>query len=75
MASTSHVRGHPVRWTGEEWVYIDTGEPIDETRPCVRCGDPPSPEGHDACLRMQPDKTSVCCGHGVVEPLQMEIRK
>jgi hypothetical protein len=38
--------------------------PADE-RPCVQCGQPPTPEGYDACLGHIPGVHSACCGHGV----------
>jgi len=69
MAARSFVRGWPIHWTGEEWLYDDTGEPCDDdtiaTRPCAHCGRMPTPEGHDACLGHIEGATSVCCGHGI----------
>jgi hypothetical protein len=66
----SFERGHPVIWTrGPNWTNPD-GSPIDPRRPCVRCGRPPTSDGHDACLAHLgwcPDITSACCGHGVKE--------
>lgn len=64
MTARSHHRGHPVHYDGVRWVYTDTGEPSDIVRPCVRCGELPTPEGHDACLGELPGVSSACCGHG-----------
>lgn len=58
-------RGHLVRWECGVGCYVDTGEPIDNKRPCPQCGKPPTPEGYDACLGHIAGATSACCGHGV----------
>jgi hypothetical protein len=52
-----------------QWRYTDTGEPYspDDKRPCRRCGQEPTPEGHDACLGKLDGVVSACCGHGVHE--------
>ena len=31
---------------------------------CIRCGQQPTPEGHDACLGTILGVRSACCGHG-----------
>ena len=67
MVSRSYQRGHPIEFNGKEWVYSDTKTTIKEERPCVRCGEMPTPEGHDACLGSIDDVSSACCGHGVEE--------
>ena len=33
---------------------------------CVKCGELPTPEGHDACLGELPGLMNACCGHGNV---------
>jgi len=58
-------KGHPAKWDGEVFRYVDTGEEINEERPCAKCGKPPTPEGYDACIGHLPGAYSVCCGHGV----------
>jgi hypothetical protein len=58
-------RGWPIHWDGV-WRYED-GEPLSD-RPCARCGKPPTPEGHDACLGHLDGVVAACCGHGVAEP-------
>lgn len=40
-----------------------------DDRPCIRCGNPPTPEGYDACLGHLEGVKSACCGHGVSEPV------
>ncbi len=66
MTATSTSRGHPIRydWSLKAWVYTDTGEPENDSRPCAHCGRAPTPEGHDACLGTIPGTKSACCGHG-----------
>jgi hypothetical protein len=34
---------------------------------CVKCGQMPTKEGHDACLGTLPGVIDACCGHGVKE--------
>ena len=36
-------------------------------RPCTRCGEMPTEEGHDACIANLPGVRNACCGHGVEE--------
>ena len=64
---TSHKRGHLIIYDGNQWVYVDTKEPIDIERPCARCGRMPTAEGYDVCFGYIPGAVSVCCGHGVEE--------
>ena len=70
MVGRSSSRGWPVISTGGQWVYEDTGEPVFGERACKRCGEKPTPEGHDACLGTLPGVVSACCGHGVMKPWQ-----
>jgi hypothetical protein len=65
---TTHLRGHPIFWDNSAWRYADTKDPIDDHRPCARCGRVPTPEGYDACLGYIPNAASACCGHGVEVP-------
>ena len=70
----SYSRGNRVRaFDGKEgWYYMD-GQPFDDSRPCVRCGRMPTPEGHDACLGTLPGVEHACCGHGVTKPYQIAV--
>lgn len=69
MAATAFARGWPIKWDGNAWVYADTQQVFDDSRPCVRCGLLPTVEGYDACLRHIPGASSACCGHGVEDPV------
>ena len=51
-----------------KYVYTDTGEDICTPRPCPKCGNLPTPEGHDPCLGHLPGVRAACCGHGVEPP-------
>ena len=64
---TSHIRGWPMYWDDKEeiWRYCDNDEAVDDTRECVRCGNPPTAEGYDDCLGFLEGAESACCGHGI----------
>ena len=61
---TTHVKGHKICWNihSEIWVYVDTGEPYHDQRPCKRCG---KTGEYDSCLGKLDGVVSACCGHGV----------
>ena len=63
---TSYSRGHKIYYDGE-WKYSDNGLPMNNLRPCKRCGKYPTKEGYDHCLGYIEGATSACCGHGVIE--------
>ncbi len=71
MAARSYHRGHQIEWRDKRWHYVDTGAPMRDDRECIRCGKPPTPEGHDACLGHLEGVKSACCGHGVSEPINV----
>jgi len=54
---------------GENWFYSDDDSPISDIRPCPKCRELPTAEGYDACIGYIPGASSVCCGHGVTEPI------
>jgi hypothetical protein len=61
------TRGHEIiiRWPhGEEDIYADTKEAVDDLRPCPRCGELPTAEGYDPCIGYVEGAQYVCCGHG-----------
>lgn len=65
------ARGHEIvkiKSTGQ-WHYSDDLDIFDDSRPCKQCGRYATPEGYDACVGFVPGATSVCCGHGVSEPI------
>jgi len=68
MTATGQIRGHKVQYADGGWVYSDNGEPVDDTRPCVSCGEYPTAEGFDPCMGEVDGAVSVCCGHGVEAP-------
>jgi hypothetical protein len=63
----SHLRGHKIEHNGSEWIYSDTKQPTISThksRPCGKCSEYETIEGHDACLGALPGLMNACCGHG-----------
>jgi len=67
---TGHLRGNPIEYINNQWVYSDNKVPIDqEERPCTRCGRMPTPEGYDACLGYIKGASAACCGHGLHEKI------
>ena len=64
----SHLRGWEIYYDGSQWRYVDNDQPIDEMRPCKKCGCVPTSEGYDACLGHIEGVMAACCGHGVEEP-------
>ena len=68
MSVRSHKRGWEIVWMGGGWVYSDDNSLCDVERPCIRCGQMPTVEGHDACLGEMEDVMFACCGHGVNDP-------
>ena len=63
---TSYGRGHKLVYNNG-WLYLDTMEKFDDSRPCKKCGKMPTKEGYDACLGYIPGAKFACCGHGVEE--------
>ena len=62
---TRYHRGHGAYHDGTDPIrYVDTKEPVSIERECVRCGEMPTKEGHDACLSNLPGVLAACCGHG-----------
>lgn len=65
MSIYSLLKGHPVTFIQDEWIYADTLEPIvNNNRPCRRCGKKCTSQGYDACLGYLPNVINACCGHG-----------
>jgi hypothetical protein len=70
-----HSRGHTIVFDYDlyKWLYEDDLTPLDDfDRPCKKCGRPPTEEGYDACIGFVEGMTSVCCGHGVANPIMMK---
>ncbi len=69
---TSYDRGHEIYLKSNGfWYYVDTDEIMIINRSCKRCGEPPTKEGYDACIGHIRNAESVCCGHGVEEPINL----
>lgn len=47
-------------------VYVDSGNIVQEEgwRPCAKCGEFPTDEGHDHCIQNLGSVINACCGHG-----------
>lgn len=63
----SHSRGWDIKFANNQWVYSDTKELCDDSRPCKRCGKYPTKEGYDACTGYIEGAKAACCGHGAEE--------
>jgi len=63
----SRKRGWLIIYIKKQWVYANTKTSTVKNRPCKRCGQPCTANGHDACLGKIPNAFSACCGHGVEE--------
>lgn len=54
--------------------FIDNFSAVEKVREapnrvsCVRCGEPPTIEGHDPCIANLPGVIAACCGHGRTQP-------
>ncbi len=74
VATLRVFRGHPIRDDGEQWRYVDTGEPTaGNRRACGHCGMEDTPEGHDGCLGTLPGVMNACCGHGRAEEAFVQL--
>ena len=71
MVARAHVRGHKISYVNHKWIYEDTKTPIDNNRPCAKCGCKPTKEGYDACTGHIPNVKAACCGHGIEKPYIM----
>lgn len=66
---TAYTRGHLIKYIDSEWIYADDKSNAKLERPCVGCGKMPTPEGYDTCIGYVKDAESVCCGHGISDPI------
>ncbi len=62
----SYIRGNAIeKKVDGSWVYSDTKEKIViKDRPCGRCHEYQTKEGHDHCLGTLKGLMNACCGHG-----------
>ncbi len=67
MTVKSLWHGHKIERINDRWQFADSGKPtVGSQRPCGRCSEHLTAEGHDACLGMLPGVENACCGHGVI---------
>ena len=66
MTASGYIHGNKAFYIDNEWQLAD-GTPAKKGR-CPKCNEPPTPEGHDACLGYIPGVVAACCGHGVERP-------
>jgi hypothetical protein len=61
------ARGNKLSWDNKNkaWRYHNDNSPYDDSKPCIRCGQMPTKDGHDACIANLPGVRNACCGHGV----------
>ena len=64
-----HYRGHQIWFddSTEVWRYTDDNSPVQgnwENRPCGKCGEMFTTDGHDPCIANLPGVMNACCGHG-----------
>ncbi len=68
---TATMLGHECYWdvAAQFWRWMDNHEPtgwgVGIRRECVRCGQFPAANGHDACLGYIKGAIAACCGHGI----------
>ena len=71
MGASGRVHGHLVQydWITGRYVYDDDGSIVKypSKRPCPRCGQLTTVEGHDMCLGILPGVEFACCGHGYTD--------
>lgn len=66
MTAKGLLRGHPIVFINDEWLYKDSRQPTVwfKDRPCGFCGARNTVDGHDGCLGILPGIMNACCGHG-----------
>lgn len=71
----SKWRGNKIIFIDDEWVYADTGEPVEinPNRPCGHCGKESTPEGYDGCIGHIPAVMNACCGHGRIKDMYVQF--
>ena len=69
MTARSHNRGNAI-WFDELaqlWKYSDDDSLVRDGwqgRPCGKCGEITTKQGHDPCIADLPEVRNACCGHG-----------
>lgn len=68
MTATAHKMGHKVAYIDGRWSYLDDLSDAEIERACVKCG-LMQIDGYDPCIGYVEGAISVCCGHGVNDPI------
>lgn len=71
MSAKSYSRGYDIYFDDaiSKWKFTDNGNilNLENEKPCTRCGNLCTKEGHDHCIKNLGKVTGGCCGHGVDE--------
>ena len=60
----STLMGHDIYFNDVKgWLYLD-GISVKENRPCIKCNQKETKDGHDPCISNLPGVINACCGHG-----------
>jgi len=70
----SFLRGHPIFFENDEWLYTDTKAPtINNERACGYCLKANTKEDHDGCLGILHGVMNACCGHGQINEAYIQF--
>lgn len=66
----AYTFGHPVYGDSDGHWRLEDGRRVHDPAVrrqlrCPRCGERPTPKGHDPCIADLPGAIGACCGHGV----------
>jgi len=64
--------GHKIYCKNKKWYYEEDDTPTTKAKPCPKCKEFPTKEGHDPCIANLPDVSAACCGHGT-EPGYVQV--
>lgn len=69
MIDVGYLRGHFIVKSADsdDWYFDASHKKVDfDNEPdCIKCNQPPTAEGYDACLGYIPGALAACCGHGI----------
>lgn len=74
--ATGYINGHKIYYNYEtaQWNYCDDHSPINiNPRPCIKCNQHFTEDGHDYCIRNLSGVANACCGHGVKEGYSLKM--
>lgn len=70
-----YYRGHHIWFIFERWVYVDTGDSVENNhRSCGHCGEADTIKGHDGCLGTLRGIRNACCGHGQIDSAYVQFQ-